>query len=486
MAKIKYPGLFLLLLVCIFFSNVKVNGQGVKNVYVIPVAGDVEPAMAAFIERALNDSRQYQDALIVLEMSTFGGRVDAALSIVETMLAAAPRQTIAFVKDKAISAGALIALSCNRLVMRPNATIGDCAPITFAEDGPKMLGEKFQSPLRAKFRTLARRNGYPAKLAEAMVTAEMEIVRVRRGSETLYMEAREYEALPDKQKQELFDKKTVVAKDELLTMDHAEALAFGFSAHTADSIEEMLSALGIENFVITRVEQSWSESMGRFIEGMSPILLMIGLAALYLELKAPGFGVPGILGIICLGLVFFNQYLLGLADYTEFLIILIGLVFLAMEVFVLPGFGIAGLVGILALCVGLVLSFQDFVIPDPNLPWQQGILLNNLLQVFGACFLAFCLALLFLRFVFPKIGRMVEGPYLAATLAESHADSLVSRGVAVGEEGIAYTLLRPSGKVMIAGKLIDAITDGEFIDKESPVKVAKVKGNVVVVSRRDA
>lgn len=469
----------------LFFLLVQASafGQGQRNVYVIPVSGDVEPAMSAYIKRALAESAADGKALIVLEMSTFGGRVDAALDIVETMLQAEPRKTVAFVTDKAISAGALIALSCNTLVMRPNSTIGDCAPITFANEGPKMLGEKFQSPLRAKFRTLARRNGYPATLAESMVTADMEVFELRQAGTVRYLEAKDYEELSDAEKKAITSKKTVVAKGELLTMDDAEALKLGFSSMTAGSIEEMLAAMGLVDYRLHRVEESWSESMGRLIVKLSPVLLMIGLAALYLEMKAPGFGLPGITGIICLGLVFFNQHLIGLADYTELIFIMLGLVLLALEVFVLPGFGIAGMSGILAICIGMILSFQDFVVPDPNLPWQQDILLANVTLVLGSFVVAFLAALFFLRFVFPRLGRLVEGPYLATDLAASHADSYEAQGIRVGDRGTAHTLLRPSGKVHFGDETIDVVTEGEFIEKGTPVQVSRVRGNTIVVTR---
>lgn len=454
-----------------------------RKVYVIPVAEDVEPALAAFIERCLQESRGDDKALLVLEMDTFGGRVDSALAIVETLLAAEPRETVAFVRTKAISAGALIALACNRLVMAPNTSIGDCAPIAFTNEGPTMLGEKFQSPLRAKFRTLARRNNYPSILAEAMVTEGMEVFQVELDGAVRFLEASEYNDLTPAEKERVVAKKTVVRKGELLTMDNEEALALGFSTLTAVTIEEMLSGLGITDYSIIRMEQSWSETLGRFITAIAPLLMMAGLAALYMEIKAPGFGLPGIIGLLCLGLVLFNQHLVGLANHTEFLIVLLGLVLLAMEVFVLPGFGIAGLAGIVVLAVGLILSFQDFVLPDPGQPWQQEILLDNMAMVLASVVFAFLSVLFFLRYLFPRLGRVVEGPYLAATLAASHDISAQVLSLRQGSRGMALTPLRPAGKMKSGQAIIDVVTEGEFIDKGVPLVVLALRGNIVVVGR---
>jgi len=473
------------LLGLLFLAAVGTPSTGQRKVFVIPVEGDVEPAMAAFLERAVKQTAPFPDSLLVFEMDTFGGRVDAALDIVDTLLQAAPRKTIAFVKTKAISAGALIALACNDLVMRPSTTIGDCAPITYTGGEVKMMGEKFQSPLRAKFRTLARRNNYPPALAEAMVSPDMEVYAVTIEGQTRYLDSGEYADLPEKEKKEITSKKTVVAKGELLTMDDAEALKLGFSRLTADTIEEMLAARGVTDYQLVRIEESWSENFARLITKISPILLIIGLGALYIELKVPGFGLPGILGIICLGLVFFNQYVVGLANYTDLLLIVLGLILLAMEIFVLPGFGIAGIAGFLCIGIGMILSFQDFVIPDPSLPWEQDIMTSNIILVLGSFVTAFLLSLLFVRYLLPHLGRVVEGPYLSDTLADSRADSVEIKGVKPGDVGVAMTFLRPSGKVIIGNSYFDVVSEGEFLEKDTPVVVSEIKGNRIIVKRRE-
>lgn len=451
-------------------------------VYVIPVNGDVEPAMAAYIERAVLEAGTDSEAIIILELDTFGGRVDSALRIVETMTGVKGARTIAFVKNKAISAGALIALSCNDLVMQPNTTIGDCAPISFSQEGPQMLGEKFQSPLRAKFRTLARRNGYPVALAESMVSAHLEIHEVKMADQTLYLNASDLQGMTEEDQKKIISQKVVVAEDELLTMDDAEALYLGFSKMTSSSIPDMLDRLDIKDYSITRLEPRWSETLGRFLTSIAPILMMIGMAALYAEYKAPGFGLPGLVGIICLGLVFGNQYIVGLADHTELILILLGLVLLGFELFVIPGFGIAGVAGFTCIGLGMILSFQDFVLPDPNLPWQGEILVDNLTKVLGSFIVAFAAALAFLSYFFPRLSKLGKGPYLDTTLAGSHADSHEARQVKVGEQGTATTFLRPAGKARFGDRDIDVVTEGDFIKKDVRVRILAIKGNRVVVA----
>ena len=467
------------------YGNMARSQQKPANVFVIPISGDVEPGMAAFLKRALNDVPDTADTVIVVEMNTFGGRVDSALEMVDALINVKNAKTIAFVTEKAISAGALISLACNQLVMKNNTTIGDCAPITYSNEGPKMMGEKFQSPLRAKFRTLAKRNGYPAVLAEAMVTADMEVYRVKLDDNLVFMDAQEYQDLDKNQQDRITFKKTVVAKGELLTMDDSEAHDLGFSSMSVESLEDMLKQLNLADQAITRIQESWSENLVSLIGKLSPILMLIGLGSLYTEIKAPGFGVPGIVGILCLSLVFFNQYLVGLADYTELLIVAIGVVLMGFELFVLPGFGIAGIAGIICITAGLLLSLQDFVIPDPNLPWEKEILISNMLSVLSAMLGSFLFALFILRYVFPRLSKSVQGPYLAATLANARLDLPVATTLRAGQTGTAITLLRPSGKADIDGQRYDVVTQGDFVPKGSRIRVATIKGTRIVVVRID-
>ncbi len=472
-------------MVVFFLVLQPVQGQATADntkikVYEIKVEGPVEPGMAAFLKRALS-SDQDPSSIFVLKMDTFGGRVDSALQIVDLILNTPKGKTVAFVSNKAISAGALISLACNQLVMKHHTTIGDCAPIMNSSEGPKMMGEKFQSPLRAKFRSLAKRNNYPEVLAEAMVTDRMAVYRITMDGETRYMDSRDYDDLTDKQKQAITAKKTIVDKGELLTMDAVEAKELGFSRMTVDSVGEMLANMEILNHEIIPIEESWSETFVRFITKIAPILMMIGLGAIYTEIKSPGFGVPGLVGILCLGLVFAGQYLVGLADYTEFLLVIAGMILFGVEIFVLPGFGISGIAGLILMGAGLVLALQDFVLPDPSLPWQGKLLVNNLIQVLGASVVGLFLALATIRYLLPRLSVVVDGPYLSSTLKDSHADSMEILKASPGDKGVAVTFLRPSGKVEIRGELFDAVTQGEFIEKGTRIRVARIEGNRMIV-----
>ncbi len=467
---------------CLWLIESAYLASPLKSVYVIPVYGTVDPGMAAFIKRAfLPERTPGENVVYVLEIDTFGGRVDSALEIVDTILESPKGKTVAYVKNKAISAGALISLACSSLFMKPHTTIGDCAPITYDNDGPKLMGEKFQSPLRAKFRALARRNGYPETLAESMVTPEMEVYEVIMNGKTHYLDKQAFVDLTEAEKSNVTSRRTVVAEGELLTMDDIEAKRLGFSKMSVTDIEDILENLNIQDVEIVRVTETWSESLVRFLVVAAPVLMLIGLGALYTEIQSPGFGIPGIIGILCLAIVFFNQYLVGLADYTELLIIILGIGLLSIEVLVIPGFGVAGFAGVVCLIVGMILSLQDFVLPDPSLPWQTEILVRNIVKVLGSFLGAFFAGLLVFRYILPAYGGKTESAYLSHNLRECRANSNEIVKVREGDRGIALSFLRPSGKAEIKGEPFDVISEGEFIEKGTPVIVYTIKGNRLIV-----
>lgn len=453
------------------------------TVYVIPVSGMVEPGMAAYVKRALAQIEDDSDAMVLFKMDTFGGRVDSAFEIVETISTIPKERSIAYVEKRAISAGALIALAAGTLVMKENTLIGDCAPIIQSQEGQIEAGEKTQTVLRAQFRTQAKRNGYPEALSEAMVTKDMEVYKVVMDGQTRYMDKVAFEDLTESEKSKITEKRTVVAEGQLLTMDDHEAVELNFSKGSVETLDQALALLGLEGHTKIVIQPSWSEKLVRALQPLLPILMIIGIGAIYTEIKAPGFGIPGMIGIACLALVFFNQYLVGLAHYTEMMLFMIGFLLLGVEVFVLPGFGVAGISGLLVIVAGLVLSFQGFVMPDPSLPWEAGLMLKNFAMVMGCALGALLVSFFMIRFVLPRVGQVIQGPYLSATLEDAHADSMEAKTVQAGDEGRALTLLRPSGKIEINDQKIDAITQGEFIEPGTRVIVMAVHQNHVIVQK---
>jgi membrane-bound serine protease (ClpP class) len=457
-----------------------------QTIYIVELSGNVDPGLSAYVDRAYREISQSPFTLVVLEIDTYGGRVDSAMAIVDTLILFPEGKTVSFIPEKAISAGALIALSASDLVMAPGSTIGDTAPVAMGREGPEMLGEKFQSPIRAKFRALAERNNYPVALSEAMVTPEIVVYELTmEDGEVRYVTDAAYQDIPEETLQKVSSRRTVVSDGQLLTMHNREAEEYGFSRLTAPDIPTMLSGMGYEDYTLVRFSPSWSEEMVRLIGTIAPILLMIGLAAIYIELQAPGFGLPGTVGVTLLAIVFLSQYAVGLADYTEFLIIMLGLVLMGVEIFVLPGFGIAGFAGAGLITIGFILALQDFVIPDPDVPWQMDILVTNIIRVIGSFIVAFILGLLVVRFLFPRLSNRDRGPFLMSDLKDARADSEETKRIKVGDSGVAITYLRPSGKAEIKDEIFDVIADNEYIEQSAEIVVTKLRGNWIVVGRKE-
>ncbi|MDR2591525.1 MAG: ATP-dependent Clp protease proteolytic subunit [Chitinispirillales bacterium] len=478
------------------------SGAAYVKAYVVPVVGTVDHGMAAFVGRCLRAASKEKGVVVVLDIDTYGGQVDAAFNIVDS-ITACPVPTVAFVRSKAISAGALIALSADKMAMRPGATIGDVAPLINTSEGPKMLGEKHQSPIRAKFRAMAERNGYPAVLTEAMVTeeiavfevtltdtmfytdsaaAERVILRPIITDTVFYVDSAKLAALDPWMKSKIASSRKVVRAGELLTMTDAEALRYGFSAMTAGSVDEMLQRMGYKNAAVVSASKNWSEGFVSVIAMLAPVLMMIGFSCIYIEMRSPGFGIPGIIGICCLAIVFFGQYAVGLANYTELILLALGAALLALEVLVIPGFGFAGIAGIALLIIGMVLSFQSFVVPNPEFPWQAAVLKRNIVRVSVSIIGSIVLIIVFFKYFFKRLGTVVKGPYLAATLEGAQSDLGMSFVPKIGDRGVASTPLRPSGKVRIGADLCDVVTEGQFVDSGAEVVISQVQGNRIVVA----
>lgn len=454
-----------------------------RKAVIIPVHGMIDPGLKAFIARATTQAESTGVQAIVYEMDTFGGELESAFGISDIIANIdAGILTIAYVKTKAISAGALISLSCRKLAMKTNTTIGDCAPIMQGREGPKMLGEKFQSPLRAKFRSLAKQNGYPSLLAEAMVSDDMEIMRVRFDSTWEVLSGVQWSDLSQNRKALIKEKQTIVEKGKLLTMDAKEAVDLGFASALVRNRDEALKAFHILS-TAQSMEQSWSERMVRLLRKISPLLMLIGLAGIGLEMKSPGLIWPAVVGILCLGLVFGGQYLVGLANHVELILFALGLVLILVEINFIPGFGAVGLSGILLILASLLLSLQSFTIPRPEFPWQMQTFEKNLLTVALVMLGSFAAFFIFGKWITASSGFQRLVLHESEQKADGYVSSPPNIDALTGAAGTTESVLRPSGTAILNGQRYDVVTDGEFLEAGAKVKVVSTDGNRIVVEK---
>lgn len=453
------------------------RGKARRSV-VIPIHGEVDAGLEFFVKRAIEQATTGDSVpdVILFDVDTWGGRLDAAFEISDAISGIKKCSTAAFVAKKAISAGALIALSTHRVYMAPGATIGDCAPIIQTNEGPQFLGEKVESPLRAKFRALARRSGIPVLLAEKMVTKDMGVVAAKDSANTLnWFTAKNWEDLPDSSKRRYHDAQTVIDDGQLLTLDDQEALKWGFSAGTFADSKELEKAMGWSQSA--QLEQTWSEGFVRWISKFVPVLFLLGLACVYIEYKSPGFGFFGIAGILLLGLALGSQFLVGMASYTALFLAAIGLLLIAIEVLLVPGTVVLAAIGLLCLLAALVLSLQGFSVPDPSLPWQALEMKRSLVTVGLAAVGGMILSLSVVRWVIPFLP-MREGPMLKTTLADVPQTGTGPEGdsVHVGRIVSVVSPLRPVGKIELDGEECDAVSNGNMVATGTRVRLLERRG----------
>jgi membrane-bound serine protease (ClpP class) len=470
---------------------------------IIPCKGLIDSSLLYSIKRrtetALDEGADY----LIYEISTYGGLVNAADDIAKYLIQeAAPRgHTVAYVATEAISAGAMISVSCRDIVMRENTTIGDAAPITMGGTLEGVEREKAESFVRATFQRAAEANGYPPLLLKAMVTMQTEVQRVR-NLETGQYEFFETDDLPkDLNKYDVKGAQKIVGKDELLTLTASKALEYGIARAVVKDRAGALAFLekrdGVE-FTGEPVvlETTWSERMVSWLNspGVLAVLIMLALLGAYVEFHTPGFGLAGTVAVICLAIIVGSKYLVGMANWVEVVVLFVGILLLLVEIFVLPGFGIAGVLGIVCILLGLfgmLIANAPDELPWPESPSDWQSLSSGVLSV-ALGFAGFIvLAWLVSRYL-PRLG-FLSG--LVLTPAVPPSDRGVSQvsltappqtadlGVRVGDVGEVVSRLRPAGKARFGEALVDVVATGEFLDRGTPVVIIGIYGSRVVVKK---
>jgi membrane-bound serine protease (ClpP class) len=467
---------------------------------IIPCQGLIDQSLLYSIKRrtesALHDGANY----LIYEISTYGGLVEAADSIAKYLIQqVAPRgHTVAYVTTEAISAGALISVSCQDIIMQENTTIGDAAPITM---GGKLEGverEKAESFVRAAFQRAAEANGYPPLLLKAMVTMQTEVYRVR-NLDTSQYEFFEGDSLPkDPNRYEVKDAKKIVGKDELLTLTAPRALEYGIARAVVKDRAGALAFLAQRDGAVFTgepkvLETSWSEQMVSWVNspGVMAVFVMLALLGVYVEFSTPGFGLAGIVAAICFAIIVGSKFLVGMANWVEILLLFVGIVLLLVEIFVLPGFGVAGILGIACVLVGLfgmMIRNAPDELPWPHTPTDWQSLSSGVISL-ALGFAGFLvLAWLLSRFL-PKT-RFMSGLVLSPT-SPGRAGSQVSMTtppqssgpVQVGQRGEVASKLRPAGKARFGEALVDVVGTGEFLDTGTRVEIIAINGSRVVVKK---
>nr|WP_318246255.1 nodulation protein NfeD [Bacillus sp. PS06] len=413
-------------------QKAQTNSNG-ELVYVIPVENAVEKGLYAFLDRSITEAEDNNASLIILEIHTPGGAVDAATDIGKR-IRDSETPIVAFIHTDALSAGAYIALNADEIYMTSNGRMGAATVIT--GDG-NAADDKSTSAWLAAMRTAAEHNNRNVEYALAMADKEID--------------------LPD----------VDAPKGKLLTLTADQALSVGYAEGIADSRAQLISQLGFENAAVEVMEVSFAEKLARFITHpvVVPILLSIGSLGLVLELYSPGFGIPGIMGASALVLFFFGHMVAGLAGMESLILFVAGIVLILLE-FVVPG-GILGFIGLGAIIASMFFATDDI-----------GHMAISLLIALG---ITMVVSIILFK-VFGKRMRILRKIVLSdSTNTESGYISNVSRVELLGAEGFALTTLRPSGTALINNERIDVVTEGGYIEKNKKIVVVKTEGTRIVV-----
>ena len=426
------------------------------DVVVVPLSGEVSEAQTAFLRRSLKQAENAQASAFVIEMNTPGGALDAAGDILPLLLKARI-PTYTWVNTNAGSAGALIALGTDHVYMAPVSAIGAAAPVS--SDGADIaatMKEKVVSYFSGYFRSAAEAKGRNPALAEAFINADKEF---KIGNEVI------------KPAGSLL---TLSAQEAVRKFDGKPLLADGI----ANSIDQLKSEAKLKD-ATARMEPSGFEQVAQWITLLAPLFLVAGVGAAYMEFKAPGFGIAGIISLACFAVFFFGHYIAGLTGFEAMAVFVVGAFLVAFELFFFPGVTIVAVLGVGLMFGALLFAMVDYFPGDPWVPTTDMLVRPAINLTIAAALSAALIAVLARYFPsLPFFRRLVlasDSPAGAPAAVES------AQTVHIGDIGIARSILRPAGRGDFGGRFVDVITDGDFLEAGSSIRVTEISGGRVVV-----
>ena len=446
-------------------SSAQATETNTATTVIIPIQSMIGKGLLYVIRRGIDDAQRLNATTIIFDMNTPGGRVDVTEEIIRTFIDLPTNiTTYTYINKDALSAGAMIAIATKHIYMAPGSRIGASAIVGLQgdiEEGD--LKEKHVSSLTSLVRNAAVRNGHDPNLIESMIRKDMK-----------------YE----------LDGEVICKEGQLLTLSDLDAAKVVtrdgtqqplLSAGTAKTLDELITKLGLDNSKRHRIEVTSTEKVARFIEMFSIIFLAGGLLGIYIEFKTPGFGVPGITGMLLLSIFFWGHHIAGLTGSLELLIFALGIILLALEIFVIPGFGVAGITGLSLIALSLFMAMIEHY---PGTDWYTppgSFQLEGAGESLGISLgLTVILGLIAALFL-PKT-KAFQHLQLSAELDREHGvtasgptDSLL------GAKGISATQLHPAGFGIFDSKRINVVAHGAFIDAGTPIVVAETHGSRIVV-----
>jgi membrane-bound serine protease (ClpP class) len=406
-----------------------------KNVMIMEIKQEIDPRMTRYVELALQHAEETKADIVIIEMDTYGGVLTDAKDIVDKIMDF-KNPVWVFINSDAASAGALISIACDSIYMSPAASIGAA---TVVDGSGGKAPDKYQSYMRSIMRATAEENKRDPRIAEGMVDESVVIDSIKK-------------------------------EGQVITFSTSEAIKHGYCEGKVESIREILQRNNVTDYQIDNYQLSVTDKVVAFFLNpfISGLLILVIIAGIYFEMQAPGIGFAGLAALVALILYLVPYYLNGLAENWEIIAFFVGLGLIAVEIFILPGFGVAGVSGIILIIGSLVLIMINNDAFD-----FEFVRMNDILYALAAA-----------------IGGLLGGTVLLFAGGAKLADTRFYKRVALvdtqdreqgytasfkenmkGQRGVAHTVLRPSGKVMINDKVYDAFTRGEYIERGEAIEV---------------
>ena len=511
----------------------------------LPIHGEITDVMVDSLERRIEDARDSGVGIIIFDLDTPGGLVTSSIGIADLIKNLSGIKTVAWVNPNAHSGGSIVAVACEEIVMARSSRIGDSQVIMGGPTGvgavPEELQPKAYTPVLAEFRASAKLRGYDQVLCEAFVLPDREVwwlENTESGERKFVLRKEKIKLLgeteeiskddekiskDDDEKEEddtddtpkppvekaetpaeesvwklvetyhdpLLDMEVdtiqpIVRDDQLLEMSAGEAQAYGFSKGVVANEAELRARYGIVSII--RLDPSWSEALAYWLTSIyvRGFLMLIILLGAYVEFHTPGVGVPGLVALIALAVFVGAPYLTGLANMWEIIFIVVGMLLMALEIFVIPGFGAAGIGGIILVIIGLLATFVPdepgrsvpLYIPSLSSTWYG--LKVAIITIVSSMAASLAGMVILSRFLpqMPMFRRIVPAN---PTPSEVQMDDPYRGAGRVGDRGVAEGPLHPAGKARFGAMLVDVVTQGEYLDQGTPVEVIERRGNRVVV-----
>lgn len=449
----------LISILLVFLSISSLTGQeaqipGENQIYRLRIFSNINSTSWVHTQNAFDEAKEMNADAILIHMNTYGGEVIFADSI-RTRILNSEIPVHVFIDNNAASAGALIAIACDSIYMRPGANMGAA---TVVNQGGEEMPDKFQSYMRSTIRSTAETHG-----KDTIVTRQDTIIRWKRDPNIAEAMVDERVSIPG-----------VIDSGKVLTFTASEALENRFCEGLAHSADEVVGLLKLKPYTMKTYEPSFYDGIKGFVTSpvLQGILVLLIIGGLYFELQSPGIGFPLAMAVIAAILYFAPLYIDGLAENWEILLFIIGIALIAVEVFAIPGFGVAGISGIILALTGLTLSLLENTAFDFS-PVDTSAFFTAILTVFSGIFGGFIISI----WLSHKILTTTSGPFsrLALQTSQPLDEGYISVDAGmkqlIGKTGRAATVLRPSGRVEIDGKIYDARAGEGFIDQDEKVVV---------------